>query len=219
MRTTTAATEFQVPPNVTGIEIDNEKIKNIDELSDRELVQRLKNGDNDAWVYVLIKAILPVVAGCTKNGIPYKSILKDKFLDTRDVYSDLFMEMIYRRKLDLYYYGCPLIKWMRIYVKNIILGYCKKIPSHVSDECLKYVSISKTAIREIAEVSEFSFAELWRESPMRAYVFLLKSQESYSSEEIKDCLGLTSSNNVDQYYRRAKQDLKNFIKKNSGDAQ
>ena len=217
MRTTTAATEFQMPPNVTGIEIDNEKIKNIDELSDRELVQRLKNGDNDAWVYVLLKAILPVVAGCTKNGIPYKSILKDKFLDTRDVYSDLFMEMIYRRKLDLYYYGCPLIKWMRIYVKNIILGYCKKIPSHVSDECLKYVSISKTAIREIAEVSEFSFAELWRKNPMRAYVFLLKNLDCYSSEEIKNFLNMSSNNSVDQCYKRAKEDMAELITQYSGE--
>ena len=52
---------------------------------------------------------------------------------------------------------------------------------------------------------------------MRAYVFLLKYQDCYSSEEIKNCLGMTSANNVDQFFARAKKDMESLIHKYSGD--
>ena len=42
--------------------------------------------------------------------------------------------------------------------------------------------------------------------------------EYYSSEEIKNYLGLSSANNVDQYYARAKKDMAGLVKKFSGDA-
>lgn len=198
--------------------LDANKLKYFDELPDIQLVQLLKKADDDVWAYVFVRVVRAVVCGSTKNGIAYRRILEDKYLDERDVWSDLYAEMMGRNKLDLYKFGCPVIYWMRIYAVNIILGYCKKFPSHVSDECLQHISISKTAIRETAEVNEASFAELWRENPMRAYVFLLKSQDYYSSEEIKNFLGLSSSNNVDQYYVRAKKDMAELVKKFSGDA-
>ena len=195
-----------------------EKLKYYDDLSNNELVRLLKDADNDAWSYIYVRVVKAVIGGSTRNGIAYRRILKDKGLEECDVWSDLYAEMVGRNKLDLFKSGCPLIYWMRIYVMNIILGYCKKFPSHVSDECLKFISISRTACREIAEVTEMSFAELWRENPMRAYVFLLKNQGCYSSEEIKNFLGLKSSNNVDQYHLRAKSDLVKLITKFSGDA-
>ena len=198
--------------------LDDGKLKYFDRLSDIRLIQLLKNADNDAWAYVFVRVVRAVICGSTKNGISYRRILKDKSCEESDVWSDLYAEMVGRNKLDLYKFKCPLIYWMRIYVVNIVLGYCKKFPSHVSDECLKYISISKAAICETAEVNEASFAELWRENPMRAYVFLLKSQEYYSSEEIKNYLGLSSANNVDQYYARAKKDMAELVKKFSGDA-
>lgn len=198
--------------------LDAGKLKYFDELPDIQLVQLLKKADDDVWAYVFVRVVRAVVCGSTKNGIAYRRILEDKYLDERDVWSDLYAEMMGRNKLDLYKFGCPVIYWMRIYVVNIILGYCKKFPSHVSDEGLKYISISKAAIREIAEVNEVSFAELWRENPMRAYVFLLKSQDYYSSEEIKNFLGLSSPNNVDQYYTRARKDMAELVQKFSGDA-
>lgn len=198
--------------------LNDSKLKYFDELPDTHLVQLLKDADNDAWAYVFVRVVRAVVCGSTKNGVSYRRILKDKYLEERDVWSDLYAEMIGRNKLELYKFGCPVVNWMRIYVVNIILGYCKKFPSHVSDECLKYISISKAAIRESAEVNQVSFAELWRENPMRAYVFLLKSQDYYSSEEIKNYLGLSSSNNVDQYYARARKDMAELVKKFSGDA-
>ena len=197
--------------------LNDSKIKYFDELPDAQLVQLLKDADNDAWVYIFVKVVLVVVRGSTKNGVSYRSILGDKFLEEKDVWSDLYIEMIERNKLDLYRYGCPLVYWMRIYAEKILLEYCKKISSHVSDECLKNVFVSRTEIQETAEVNKASFAELWRENPMRAYVFLLKSQGYYSSEEIRDYLGLSSSNNVDQFYARAKKDMGELIIKFSGE--
>ena len=198
--------------------LDAGKIKYFDELPDIQLVQLLEHADDDVWAYVFVRVVRAVVCGSTKNGILYRRILKDKYLEEFDVWSDLYAEMVGRNKLKLYNFRCPVIYWMRKYVMSIILGYCKKFPSHVSDECLKYISISKATIRETAEVNEVSFAELWRENPMRAYVFLLKSQDYYSSEEIKNYLGLSSSNNVDQYYARARKDMAELVKKFSGDA-
>ena len=131
--------------------------------------------------------------------------------------ADLCGEMIGRGKLKLCRFTCPVICWMRIYVENIILGYCKKNPSHESEERLESISVSKTAVSEMREVAQLSFAELWRENPMRAYVFLLKSQDCYTSGEIRDHLGLTSSNNVDQFYSRARKDMDRLVMRFSGE--
>lgn len=199
--------------------LNDNRLTEIDNIPDEQIFKLLKTNNSEMWQYVFMRVVEPICHGTTKNGIPYQKILSDKLLESEDVWGELYYEMMGRNKLDLYNHSGSLVRWMRYYVINFILGFCKKNPNHESDECLDQLYISRTDIHDIAEVNETSFAELWRESPMRAYVFLLKSQESYSSEEIKDCLGLTSSNNVDQYYRRAKQDLKDFIKKNSGDAQ
>ena len=195
------------------------KFMYFDNLPDKELVELLQNADDDAWMYIFLRVVRSVVRGSTKNGILYSSILKDKLQDEEDVWHDLCREMIGRGKLKLFSFRCPLINWMRIYVENIILGYCKKNPSHESEERLKSISVNKAAVREIGEVVRVSFAELWRENPMRAYVFLLKSQECYSSGEIRDYLGLTSSNNVDQFYARAKKDLGRLVMQFSGEKQ
>ena len=195
------------------------KLMRFGELPDQQLFGLLKSGDNDAWEYVFLKVVLPVTRyGSTKNGIPYRNILKDKFVEEGDVYSELYTIMMGKNKLDKYAFRCPLIYWMRWYVRGIILKYCKEISSHVSDECLKFLSInSETAEREAVEVKELSFSELWRENPMKAYVYLLKSQKCYSSVEIRDFLGMSTAANVDQNHLRAKKIMDQLERKYSGE--
>ena len=49
--------------------LNDSKIKYFDELPDAQLVQLLKDADNDAWVYIFVKVVLVVVRGSTKNGV------------------------------------------------------------------------------------------------------------------------------------------------------
>ena len=83
--------------------LNDSKLKYFDDLPDIQLVQLLKNADNDAWAYVFVRVVRAVVCGSTKNGVSYRRILKDKYLEECDVWSDLYAEMIGRNKLELYW--------------------------------------------------------------------------------------------------------------------
>ena len=52
------------------------------------------------------------------------------------------------------------------------------------------------------------FGELWRKSPLKAYVHLLKLRLNLSSRQIKDMLRISSEANVDQLFSRAVKDMR-----------
>ena len=190
--------------------MENTRIQN---PADIELVQRLKNQENSAWDYVMQQVVLPVIrAGHTRHGIPYQTILQDKAIDEGDVLNDLYVMMIHGRKLDNYAFRASLKTWMRCYVIKIILGYCSKYPSGMSEIDENTVIEDEGSTRkDVLEATEKAFKELWRRNPMKAYVTLLKIQNRFSSTEIRDYLGLSSEDNVDKIYSRAKADMKELI--------
>lgn len=191
-----------------------------DSVSDRELASLLKQGDNKAWTYIFHAAVKATLGekSVTCNGIQFKAITTDLNIDAYEILSQLYLYMIGRRKIDTFRYGnMRLVNWLRMYVKKFILGYTKtKKREIVSDDPLKGVSIGSNGPKDAEEVLRLSFAKLWRQNPMRAYVYLLKVHE-FSSEEIRERLGLSSSANVDQYHFRAKADLKEIAAEYSGE--
>ena len=169
----------------------------------------------EKWTEVFQNVVLSVLRTSTKNGVSYYKIMKDRDLNETSLYAMLYEEMVYKKKLKNYEGGCPLFFWMRIYVKKLLLEYRKKNETPVSDNETDNVFIGDNT--EIWEVVEKSFSELWRLNPMKAYVYLLKKYYDLSSKQISEMLGLTDSN-VDQIYKRAKDDMAELLLEMEGGA-
>ena len=196
-------------------------IKNFVALPDEEKVRLLKDGNAVSWEYIYLYVVLPFIKNKqTQNGVPFRAILADKSIEPRDVLHDLYLMMVRDNKLENFQFKCPLNCWLRWYVKKKILEYCRKYPSPVSETETEPVSITENPSRDASlEACKKSFKELWRRNPMRAYVLLLKNQNCYSSTEIKNYLGLSSEDNVDQHYSRAKKELEELITRFSEEEQ
>jgi DNA-directed RNA polymerase specialized sigma24 family protein len=103
---------------------------------------------------------------------------------------------------------------MRSYVMKLILEFCKKNDTPVSDEDYKNVSISESR-QEKWDLVEQCFAEVWKRNAMRAYVYLLKRYEDLPSASIAKVLG-TTGNNIDQYFARANNDMLQLLSEQGG---
>lgn len=189
----------------------------IDYIVEEELqfAEALLAESEEKWTVVYEEVILPVLRSRTKNGSSYYTIMKDRDLNEITIYAMLYEEMVYKKTLKKYAAGCPLFFWMRIYVKKIILEYCKKNENPVSENETDNVYISDNT--EVWEVVEKSFSKLWRLNPMRAYVYQLKKYYDLPTKQISAMLGLTESN-VDQIYKRAKEDMVNLLREMEGGA-
>lgn len=174
-----------------------------------EFVAQLRSGDENAWETVYEKTILPVLRSSTSGGISYYRIMLDRNLDEMTIYSMLYEDMICKKRLDNYRYGCPVVYWMRSYVMKLILNFCKKNDVPVSEEAPQEFSIDENR-RDEWELVEHCFSELWRRNPMRAYIYLLRRYEDLPSKAISELLQLSSSN-VDQYFTRANQDMLSML--------
>lgn len=176
--------------------------------TDAEIAVLLKKEDSLAWEYILAKAVLP-----TKKYAG--QILRDRRLSDLDVYGLLYEEMIARGKIDLYR-GGSLLAWMKWYVWGLIHRYCKKNPWPVSGDdpsnpLLKMKAPESRA--ETFEMVDLCFRELWQENQLRAYVHFLKLKYGLSAKEIKELLGLSSEDNVNQLFSRAVKDMKRLKRK------
>lgn len=186
----------------------------IAEKQDMEIADLLKKSDPAAWEYIFAKAALPVIKR------PHISrIMADRHLSRQDVYGMLFEEMIARKKIDLFGKDkekSNLLGWMKWYVWGLVHKYCKKNPWAVSDEAT-LVSLSNESApeskSEIIEMVDVCFRDLWQENQLRAYVHFLKLKHNLSAKEIKELLGLSSEDNVNQLFSRAVKDMKRLKRK------
>ena len=180
---------------------------------ERLFLQELQNRSTEAWDLVenyVIKAFL-------KKHQNFRSMANDFQLDSQTLRSMLFAEMIGNNKLEKYGYRSRVVYWMQYYVKKIISEYCEKNPLPVSDEDSSEVFIDRDNNKDLWEVVEVSFSKLWKENPMKAYVYQLKMYHKLSSKEVASMLGLQSAN-VDQIFKRAKDDMLELLEAMGGAA-
>lgn len=180
---------------------------------ERAFLEKLRQQDEPSWQEVYLNAVLPVLRSSTRNGVSYYKIMKDRDLDELTLYGMLYEEMLYYKALEKCDVRCPVFFWMQIYVRKLILGYCKKNDTPVSENDNDNVSISDNS--EVWEVVEKSFSQLWRENPMRAYVYQLKRYYELPSKQIGTMLNLTEDN-VNQIYARSKKDMAELLEKMAG---
>lgn len=195
---------------------DRDRIDQIGQLSSEVIVQKLWQGDEDAWGYIYLNSILPVV-----RGKFFFQILVDRKLTHFDVYAMVFEMMLAQKKLANYRFICPIKFWMRYYVTRAIIDYCKKNGIPVSERKETVVQYDKEAqpaiIKDDLAMAQHCFAQMWKNNPMRAYVHLLKTKHDWSAKQIKDLLHISSENNVAKIAERAMSDMRELRLQLSGE--
>ena len=189
-------------------ETDEALVARMDALGDRTVVQLLKDGTDDAWRYVLLRAVCPVLKSPQIGRIAY-----DRHLSDVDVLGMVFEYLIAKKALDQFEYRCPLVYWIRFWTSKSVMEYCRKNPNPVSDEAYLAVLNDKAAKeydREGFEIAEACFKRLWKENRLRACVHYLKVFGELSSREIMKLLHLSSEANVNQLFSRACKDMRTY---------
>ena len=190
------------------MERDEALVVRIDATDDHEIVRLLKDGNDDAWRYVLLRAVSPVLKSPQIGRIAY-----DRHLSEMDVLGMVFEYLIAKKAIDKFEFRCPLVYWIRFWVSKSVMEYCRKNPNPVSDEAYLAVLSDKAAKeydREGFEIAEVCFKRLWKENRLRACVHYLKVFGEMSSREIMKLLHLSSEANVNQLFSRACRDMRMY---------
>ena len=189
-------------------ETDEALIARMEDMGDQAVVQLLKDGDDDAWRFVLLRVVAPVLKSPKIGRIAY-----DRHLSDMDVLGMVFEYLVAKKALDKFEYRCPLVYWMRFWTSKSVLEYCRKNPNPVSDEAYLAVLSDKAAKeydREGFEIAEACFRRLWKENRLRACVHYLKVFGELSSREVMKLLHLSSEANVNQIFSRACRDMRAY---------
>jgi len=199
-------------------------------LTDHDIYELLRRQDAGAWTCIWKKAVLAEARSFRSSEMARKWGVSPEELMGR-----LYEEMIARGKIELYRDdGGSIVGWLRSYVRGYIrqanperrrevsmdsvgaegednASFVEKISKEVSDSKGRDSSpLEDPALRRKEEwlTVQRCFGELWRKSPLKAYVHLLKLRLNLSSKEIKDMLGISSESNVDQLFSRAVKDMR-----------
>lgn len=200
-------------------------------ISDHDLWILLKDQDAQAWELVWQNAVL-AEARCLRNS----ELARKWGVSPEELMGLLYEEMISKGRINLYRdEGGSIYGWLRRYVRGYILkadpargrtvpieglqqgddddgtSWEEKLAKKLSDERGRESSpFEDPAMRRREEWAEVQrcFGLLWRDSPIKAYVHLLKLRLNLSSRQIKDMLGISSEANVDQLFSRAVKDMR-----------
>ena len=188
-------------------------MKGIGNLSEHEIYELMKLQDELAWRLVWEKAVLAEV-----KSLRSSRMAREWGVTPEELMGILYEDMISKGKIEMFRDdGGSLWGWLRQYVR----GYIRRANPAARGE----ISLSKMlsdaqgrdanpsedpAMRRREEwaLVQACFGDLWKESPLRAYVHLLKLRLNLSSTEIKNMLGISSEANVDQMFSRALKDMR-----------
>ena len=185
----------------TDIDAEATFIRKMDAIDGRNMVVLLKDGNDDAWRYVLLRAVVPVL-----HRPMLAKIKSDRHLSDLDVLGMLFEQLIQKNDIDNYACKCPIIYWIRPYVFKVVMEYCKKNDAPVSDE--NYLNVLKDESApmpnsDLFEEARVCFNRLWKEDKLKARVHYLKTVSEMSSRDIMRLLNISSEANVNQLFSRA----------------
>lgn len=184
--------------------------------AEKQMLERLRNEDHEAWQQVYLQSVIPVQYMSTKKGVPFRSIMRDRDIDLNTLYAMLYEDMLAKGGLDKCKFRCPVIYWLRDRTCWLLLGECKEKSSNSSSENADESYYIDRNTHDKWELVNYSFAEIWRKDPMKAYVYFMRKYEKLPSTEIMKYLGISSITNVDQMYSRTKKDMLKLLKEHGG---
>ena len=189
----------------------------MDIAAEEQMLNRLRNEDQEAWQQVYLKAVVPVQYMHTKKGIAFSDIMRDRDLDLTTIYGILYENMLAKGGLEKYKFRCPVLYWLRRCVGWIVLGECTEKAKDSSENADESYYIDSDS-REKWELVDYSFAEIWRDDPMSAYIYFLRRFEMMSSDDIMKTFQISSIDNTYQLFSRTDKQMKKLLKKYGGHA-
>lgn len=190
--------------------VDDAFVGKMETVDSHVLVRLLWEGDDDAWRYVYARAVIPLLGRASLG-----CMVRDRQRSDLDVCGAVFDYLIAQKKLSNYRFECPVVYWIRFYVAKDILGYCKKNDNPVSDEGLENVlTTGKTPPEELgfSEELNWCYKRLRQEKRLMSDVLYLKAIEGRSSAEVMSLLNISSVDNVNQLYKRARDRMSELLR-------
>ncbi len=191
-------------------------IRNNGIMDDKELVEKLKIGDDVAWNKVYAETICPM---CRNDH--YRYILRDWGISELDVLGMVYEKLIVKKRIDGFRYESSFNTWVRWEVRGAISQYTKKNDHPVSDSeeegIYKGNATNPDRRTEELEMVQKCFMEVWKQNPARAYVHLLRTRGNLSAQSVMKLLGITSEDNVNKIFSRAVSDMREARKKICGE--
>ena len=191
-------------------DVDDAFIEKMETLDLHVLVQLLWKGDDDAWRYVYARAVVPLLGRASLG-----CMVRDRKRSDLDVCGAVFDYLIAQKKLSNYHFECPVVYWIRFYVAKDILGYCKKNDNPLSDDGLENVlTTEKTPLEELGfnEELNWCYKRLRQEKRLMSDVLYLRAIEGRSSVEVMNLLNISSIDNVNQLYKRARDRMSELLR-------
>lgn len=190
--------------------VDDAFVEKMESVDSHTLVQLLWDGDDDAWRYVYARAVIPLLRRASLG-----CMVRDRQRSDLDICGAVFDYLVAQKKLSNYRFECPVVYWIRFYVVKDILGYCKKNDNPVSDEGLENVLTTERTPPEglgFSEELNWCYKMLRQEKRLMSDVLYLKAIEGRSSAEVMDLLNISSVDNVNQLYKRARDRMSELLK-------
>jgi len=200
-------------------------------LGDHAIFELLKEQDADAWELVYRDVVL-----AEARSLRSAEAARKWGVASEELMSILYEDMIGKGRINHYRDdGGSLQGWLRKYVRGYVFkanpelrrevsldsfgkreededgDFVEKVSFEVSESRGKSASLAEDPVlrrREDWGEVQKCFGELWRKSPLKAYVHLLKLRLNLSSKEIKEMLGISSEANVDQLFSRAVKEMR-----------
>ena len=176
-------------------------------------IERLRNGDADAWRCVRERSV------CIEmERFRHAAMVRKWRLTENDLLGRLYEDMVVRGKLALYRGDGDIYGWLGKYVVGYIYRSNPERRREIPMESVfprDRAFIDDTFVgREDRRFVDQCFGRLWRKNPMRAYVHYLRLNEGMSSREICRFFGLSSMGNVDQIFSRAVKSMRKLREEN-----
>ena len=179
------------------------------------VIDKLLSSDETAWCKVRDLVIVPYL-----QNSRFGQMALDRNIDDDEIFTSVYVQMVHNGQLSRLRAKDRLVDYIKEYARKYIRGHYqifrKKITECMLDDDgwknldseLKDDSSRGCRNVELQERMADIIGRLWRTNPKYAYVLVLKSKNLLSSREVKDIFGISSEQNVNKVYERAKSSVR-----------
>ncbi|MDO5579819.1 MAG: sigma-70 family RNA polymerase sigma factor [Planctomycetia bacterium] len=197
--------------------------KDISTWSDKEIIDALRTGDNDAWEYVFVNYVVPATKYPSNryrlsiSSIPIEDVFGGVWKKLSRINPKTHEDLLTRfeRKNDNESLKLWFYKQVARVISNMVQKKCAKKKNFERQDPGNYIDekedentvLKNIENKETRETIEKCFNDLWQISPIKAYAFLFFTQTHFTHEEIARILKV-SETNARQIYHRAKEQMR-----------
>ena len=184
------------------------------------VIDRLLLSDDTAWCKIRNLVIVPYL-----QNSRFGQMALDRNIDKDEIFTSVYVQMVHNGQLSRLRAKYRLVDYIKEYVRKYVRGryqiFRKKITEcMLDDEGWNNLDTKRPAHSgsenrnvELQERMADIIGRLWTTNPKYAYVLVLKSKNLLSSREVKDIFCISSEQNVNKVYERAKASVRKELGK------